>query len=383
MLQAVYKGTYTFYVSTEDRRYNTDVPTSQIRYLFKFTNNMDGRVVYAYGQDQVVYDRYTKVTFSHNTTEDVFLGRVNFVPNGYWNYKVYEVSSLASIGSLACATAPQTANGDTSSGIDTGNIGYYTITTPSGTVISTVQLTGKNDVYEGLKIDLDEGATGPPSSFYLIKLYNGCGALVRTGGWAQYTQVAQADNTRYAYVDNFKQTTTGITFDIVSNMPVGYSYDFYDNSSLGYVQITDITTKPQTTSHSFTQPTPFSVIQSLIEMHGYNTTGGAAGGGGSVWGSNVLEIHRISNPSTYYGLAESLYSTFISTDSGGTILSKGSAMFTVINGTTAASTTQGFYTLEGVVEEGKLYVSEPSGEEQVQYNQHPDPSGTNYIWYGQ
>ena len=58
-------------------------------------------------------------------------------------------------------------------------------------------------------------------------------------------------------------------------------------------------------------------------------------------------------------------------------------MFTVINGTTAASTTQGFYTLEGVVEEGKLYVSEPSGEEQVQYNQHPDPSGTNYIWYGQ
>ena len=39
--------------------------------------------------------------------------------------------------------------------------------------------------------------------------------------------------------------------------------------------------------------------------------------------------------------------------------------------------------VQGLVEQGKLYISEPSGEEQVQYTQNPTPSGTNYIWYGQ
>ena len=219
MLQATYKGSYTFYISTEDRRYDTDVPSTQIRYLFKFTNNMDGRVVYAYGQNQVVYDRYTKVTFSHNTTENIFSGRVNFVPNGYWNYKVYEVSAQSSIASLTCATAPQSANGVTSSGKDTGNIGKYTVTNPSGTVTSTVDLTGHNDVFEGQLSDLDAGT-------YTLKLYDGCDALVSTSGIVIDRFTAQSDDSRWLEIQNVDQTTTGITFNVVSNMPVGHSYDF-------------------------------------------------------------------------------------------------------------------------------------------------------------
>ena len=45
-----------------------------IRLLFKFTNDMDKRVVYAYGQEQVhndtirTYQRYTKVTIGHHAT---------------------------------------------------------------------------------------------------------------------------------------------------------------------------------------------------------------------------------------------------------------------------------------------------------------------------
>ena len=39
--------------------------------------------------------------------------------------------------------------------------------------------------------------------------------------------------------------------------------------------------------------------------------------------------------------------------------------------------------VRGLVAIGKLYLSEKSGSEQVQYTQNPDPSGTNYIWYGQ
>ena len=32
---------------------------------------------------------------------------------------------------------------------------------------------------------------------------------------------------------------------------------------------------------------------------------------------------------------------------------------------------------------GKMYVADKSGTEQVKYTQHPEPSGSNYIYYGQ
>ena len=39
--------------------------------------------------------------------------------------------------------------------------------------------------------------------------------------------------------------------------------------------------------------------------------------------------------------------------------------------------------VKGLVTKGKMYVSEKDGTEQVQYTQHPEPAGTNYIYYGQ
>jgi hypothetical protein len=39
--------------------------------------------------------------------------------------------------------------------------------------------------------------------------------------------------------------------------------------------------------------------------------------------------------------------------------------------------------VKGLVTKGKMNVSEKSGTEQVKYTQHTEPSGTNYIWYGQ
>ena len=51
--------------------------------------------------------------------------------------------------------------------------------------------------------------------------------------------------------------------------------------------------------------------------------------------------------------------------------------------TSEAQDRSGVYgTVKGCVEVGKLYVEEKAGEEQVQYTQQPEPSGTNYIWYG-
>lgn len=115
MLHITYGSTGTFYVTTEEKRINTSVASSQIRLLFKFTNDLDKGVVYAYGQAQShsdsirTWQRHTKVNIEHNTTENVFTGEVNFKPYGYWQYEIYEVSWIGTIV-LGDGTAPQNEN---------------------------------------------------------------------------------------------------------------------------------------------------------------------------------------------------------------------------------------------------------------------------------
>ncbi len=92
MIHGQYAQPYRFYTTTEEKRIDKAVPSSQIRFLFKFTNGMDRNVVYAYGQSQLVNNRYTRVDMTPNTTEDVFTGNIDFMPNGYWEYEIYEVS---------------------------------------------------------------------------------------------------------------------------------------------------------------------------------------------------------------------------------------------------------------------------------------------------
>ena len=91
MIHIQYGNSGRFYVTTEEKRIDTGVPSSKIRYLFKFTNNMSKSVVYGYGQNQTVNDRYTLVLMNHGTN-DVYTGTVDFTPNGYWTYEIYEVS---------------------------------------------------------------------------------------------------------------------------------------------------------------------------------------------------------------------------------------------------------------------------------------------------
>tara|TARA_R100001530_G_C4264803_1_gene141513 strand:+ start:196 stop:678 length:483 start_codon:yes stop_codon:yes gene_type:complete len=39
--------------------------------------------------------------------------------------------------------------------------------------------------------------------------------------------------------------------------------------------------------------------------------------------------------------------------------------------------------VQGLVTKGKMYLTDKDGTEQVQYTQRQEPSGTNYIYYGQ
>lgn len=113
MIQLTYATAYSFNVTTEDVRIDTSVPKTQIRHLLKFTNDMDGGVKYAYGRSETIKDRYTNITLTHNTTENIVTGNINFLPNGYWKYEVYEVS-FNGTPLVSSTTVPLTETGTAS-----------------------------------------------------------------------------------------------------------------------------------------------------------------------------------------------------------------------------------------------------------------------------
>ena len=96
MIQATTKTNFTAYIQTEDNRIKTSATSARIRHLLKFTNDMDGSVVYAYGTTESINERYTKLTFTSHTTPDVYTGKVN-LSAGYWKYEAYEVWFLATV----------------------------------------------------------------------------------------------------------------------------------------------------------------------------------------------------------------------------------------------------------------------------------------------
>ena len=107
MIQAITETDLTFYLQTEDNRIDTSVDSSKIRHLVKFTNDMDKSVQYGYSTVHLIYDRYTKFSFTYNTTKDVYTGAVNFLPAGYWKYEVYEVSWTGAVA-ISSGNAPVT-----------------------------------------------------------------------------------------------------------------------------------------------------------------------------------------------------------------------------------------------------------------------------------
>ena len=107
MIQAITETDLTFYLQTEDNRIDTSVASSKIRHLVKFTNDMDKAVQYGYSTVHLIYDRYTKFSFTYNTTKDVYTGAVNFLPAGYYKYEVYEVSWTGAVA-ISAGNAPVT-----------------------------------------------------------------------------------------------------------------------------------------------------------------------------------------------------------------------------------------------------------------------------------
>ena len=66
-------------------------PHNTLRYLFKFTNDMSGEVVYCY-PTPLVYNRYSSFKFEAICVSPImFEGQLCIALAGYWKYEVYEV----------------------------------------------------------------------------------------------------------------------------------------------------------------------------------------------------------------------------------------------------------------------------------------------------
>jgi hypothetical protein len=101
MIQAITETNLSAYLQTEDNRIDTSVAKTQIRHLFKFTNDMDKSIVYAYASSEVIENRYTEFNFLYDATPDIYTGLIDLKPAGYWKYEVYEVSWTGNVRVLS------------------------------------------------------------------------------------------------------------------------------------------------------------------------------------------------------------------------------------------------------------------------------------------
>ena len=88
MIQAITETNFEAYLQTEDNRIDTSVAKTHIRHLFKFTNDMDKSIVYAYASSEGIENRYTEFAFAYNATPDIYTGLIDLKPAGYWKYEM-------------------------------------------------------------------------------------------------------------------------------------------------------------------------------------------------------------------------------------------------------------------------------------------------------
>ena len=107
MIQAIRETNFDAYIETKANRIGNQTG-ARTRHLVKFINDLDEAVFYAYPLLSIIYPRYTSMPFVYNSTPDVFTGKLNLIPAGYFKYEVYEVSWISEDVQLAAATAPAT-----------------------------------------------------------------------------------------------------------------------------------------------------------------------------------------------------------------------------------------------------------------------------------
>tara|TARA_R110001583_G_scaffold8827_1_gene41713 strand:+ start:1019 stop:1498 length:480 start_codon:yes stop_codon:yes gene_type:complete len=106
MIQAIRETNFIAYIETEAQRIDTSVPSSKIRHLAKFINDLDGKEFYAYATTETINNRYTKLEFTYDTA-DIYTGKLKLIPAGFYKYELYEVSWIGAV-TMSLGNAPAT-----------------------------------------------------------------------------------------------------------------------------------------------------------------------------------------------------------------------------------------------------------------------------------
>ena len=108
MIQGFTESPITTDICTEDNRIDTSVASTQIRFLVKFINDLDGSIAYAYPQlTNGIKPRFTTMAFGYNINPNIYNGTTKLFPAGHWKYEVYEVSWIGTVV-VGSGTAPAT-----------------------------------------------------------------------------------------------------------------------------------------------------------------------------------------------------------------------------------------------------------------------------------
>ena len=108
MIQAITETGLSTFICTEDNRIDTSVASTQIRFLVKFINDMNGAVEYSYPiLTEGIKTRYTKLNFIYNVVPNLYDGEFKLLPAGHWKYEVYEVSWIGTV-TISYGKAPAT-----------------------------------------------------------------------------------------------------------------------------------------------------------------------------------------------------------------------------------------------------------------------------------
>jgi len=309
---------------------------------------MSGAVKWGYGQNQVVYDRYTELsiysTQGGTLAEDVSGGIIDFSPNGYWKYEIY-VADWDQSGA-PCPPNPT-------------EFGTWQCTNLAGAVIDSGNM--DVNVYEITPLVADT---------YRITEYDTCNPPPSTGGYylnqqilSKHCQGDAGDPARFLYFTRVERYQNFNSFFIDSVATIGSEIRVY-NTTLTYVHT--ITTQPESVVMNiacFNLNPPYTVELwkggSLIDTYNnfHPLSSKMYPSNHSLLCSNNQYIDDASSCPTTFPFSGSIFFAF-----NGSYNSTGGDVYTE------------------AIEIGKLLVSEQVGEEQVQYTEREAPPSTNYIY---
>tara|TARA_R110000782_G_scaffold127614_1_gene219200 strand:- start:786 stop:1892 length:1107 start_codon:yes stop_codon:yes gene_type:complete len=366
MLKTNYQDNrYIFYLTFKDaEQYNAfgrfPVPIVGDRYLFKFTNDMSGAIKWAYSTVIELNDRYVKVEI-YNTvleSENIYEGRVNFEPNGYWKYEVFWMY-----------TGTEGDNCDLFNPLERGT---WECTNSTGTVIDSGNLDVDSYEITGLVADtytIKEYSTcnPPPQVGQVSTLYNTLTHTVKYNACVPTSQrellftkvVRKSESAEYHITSN---AHVGMEIRFVGNVWTGRTYSYIVKTQPEDIVI-EVTANVDGLDYADINPYNVYLYDGTTLLRNY---------------SDGKAFDAVKKPATQRLAKITAYNDEWETAcSFGTPL--GSIFFTWEN--TGNSPNGGYITnLQAPIEIGKLLIGEPNGEEQVKYTQHESPNDTNYIY---